>query len=160
MILGYQPESFIILAARSVIGKTTFVLNMILKALAWNENLKIAVFSLEMNNAQLGLRCLSTQTQISYRKLQTIHFQQLETEEQTRIIEKLAEMSTYQLFLDDEGLNTMTKIKEKCRWFKKNQGIDLVFIDYLQLLKAYESDKVLKSYKTVSQISQELVYLF
>ncbi|WCA22385.1 replicative DNA helicase [Candidatus Phytoplasma oryzae] len=159
IILGYQPESFMILAARPGIGKTTFMLNMVWQALEWQEDLKTAIFSLEMNNSQLGLRSLSMKTKISYRKLQTTNFKQLEIEEQNQIIEKFEEMSDYKLFLDDEGLNTMTKIKEKCRWLKKNQGLDLVFIDYLQLLKAFESEKTLKSYETVSQISRELKLL-
>ncbi|WIA07857.1 MAG: replicative DNA helicase [Candidatus Phytoplasma cynodontis] len=160
MILGYQSESFMILAARPGIGKTTFMLNMVWQALEYQSNLKTAIFSLEMNNNQLGCRSLSMTTKISYRQLQKMtSFSQLTLEEQKKIVEKIEEMSDYQLFFDDEGLNTMVKIKEKCRWLKKNQGLNLVFIDYLQLLKAYESDKALKSYETVSQISRELKLL-
>ncbi|WP_457916067.1 replicative DNA helicase [Candidatus Phytoplasma sacchari] len=159
MILGYQPESFLILAARPGIGKTTFMLNMILKALEWQENLKTAIFSLEMNNNQLGCRSLSMKTQIAYRRIQPMALDHFDQKETNLIEENIQDMMEYQIFLDDEGLNTMTKIKEKCRWLKKNQGLDLVFIDYLQLLKAFENDKALKSYETVSQISRELKLL-
>ncbi|WP_153369343.1 replicative DNA helicase [Candidatus Phytoplasma sacchari] len=159
IILGYQPESFIILAARPGIGKTTFMLNMIWQALEWQENLKTAIFSLEMNNNQLGCRSLSMKTQIAYRRIQPMALDQFNQAEKNLIEEKIEEMSAYQLFLDDEGLNTMTKIKEKCRWLKKNQGLNLVFVDYLQLLKPFESEKALKSYETVSQISRELKLL-
>ncbi|WP_281267735.1 DnaB-like helicase C-terminal domain-containing protein [Candidatus Phytoplasma oryzae] len=156
---GWQPEQLVILAARPGMGKTTFMLNLMLKAFANNEHLKVAVFSLEMNSIQLGLRCLSMMTHIPFRQLQTYSFQAFSTQEQKLIETKTEEINYYQLFLDDEGLNTMTHIKEKCRWLKQTKGLNLVFIDYLQLLKAFESDKALKSYETVSQISRELKLL-
>jgi replicative DNA helicase len=129
---GWQRSDMIVLAARPGMGKTAFVLSMA-RNMAVDHQIPVAVFSLEMSAVQLVQRLISSETEISSDKFRK---GTLEDHEYEQLYSRVGKLSNAPLFIDDTpGLNIF-ELRAKCRRLKAQHGVDLVIIDYLQLMSA------------------------
>ena len=132
---GLQNSDMIVLAARPGMGKTTFALN-----LAYNmcsrENKSVLFFSLEMNGIQLVKRVLSSLSMVSSDKIRS---GRLSDEEMRSIVNSSVELDHQKLFICDTSPLTIADLRNKCMKTKQKEGLDVVFIDYLQLMEAGEN---------------------
>jgi replicative DNA helicase len=129
---GLQPAELIVLAARPSVGKTAFALNISMN-IAVRSSLPVAVFSLEMSKGSLLMRLLSDQARIDAHKFRT---GQLSGTDRANIIDKLRSLSELPLWIDDSGAATVVEMGAKCRRLKRDKGLSLVIVDYLQLVSA------------------------
>lgn len=130
MTSGLQRSDLIILAARPAMGKTAFALSLALNA-AVKGRASVMVFSLEMSKEQLGQRLLSMESKVDMQSLKT---GRLERRDWDDINIALDILSKAKIHIDDTaGINIM-EMKSKCRRLKAEEGLDLVVIDYLQLM--------------------------
>lgn len=127
---GMQRSDLIVLAARPSMGKTAFALNIAQNA-AIKGKAKVLIFSLEMSQEQLGQRMLSMESRIEIQKLKTGN---LERQDWDQIHIALDTLSKTNIYIDDTPGITPMEIKNKCRRLKAEKGLDLVVIDYLQLM--------------------------
>jgi len=130
---GLQKSDLIMLAARPSMGKTAFALNIAQQA-ALRGKAKVIIFSLEMSREQLGQRLLSMESRVDMQKLKTGKLDRTDWDQLYSAIDKL---SRAEIYIDDTpGINIL-EIKNKCRRLKAEKGLDLVIVDYLQLM-SYE----------------------
>ncbi|MBV8164516.1 MAG: replicative DNA helicase [Candidatus Eremiobacteraeota bacterium] len=129
---GFQPGELIIIAARPSMGKTSLCLNMAMNA-AKDAGKHVAVFSLEMSNDQLVQRFLSMEARIDAQALRTGNIKDKEWGEITRAMGVLAEVPVY---VDDSAALTVGEVRSRSRRLAATTGLDLVIIDYLQLLRS------------------------
>lgn len=129
---GLQNSDLIVLAARPSVGKTAFALNLASNVGIRNE-LPVAIFSLEMSKQSLLMRLISDQARVDSHKFRSGH---LPHEDRTKITETLNFLSTTPLWIDDAGGTTVIEMGAKCRRMKRDKGLSLVIIDYLQLISA------------------------
>jgi len=127
---GLQKSDLIMLAARPSMGKTAFALNIAQHA-AIKAKAKVLIFSLEMSRDQLGQRMLSMESRIEMQKLKT---GSLERKDWDQIHIALDTLSRTSIYIDDTPGITAMEIKNKCRRLKAEKGLDMVVIDYLQLM--------------------------
>ncbi len=127
---GLQKSDLILLAARPSMGKTALALNMAMNA-ALSNNI-VAIFSLEMSKEQLGHRLLSSYSGINSQKLSTGNF---DAEEFNELVEALNYLIDAKLFIDDTAGITVLELRSKARKIKNEHGLDLIVIDYLQLMQ-------------------------
>jgi replicative DNA helicase len=147
---GWQRSDMVVLAARPGMGKTAFVLSMA-RNMAVDHQIPVAVFSLEMSAVQLVQRLISSETEISSDKFRKGN---LEEHEYQQLYSRVGKLSDAPLFIDDTpGLNIF-ELRAKCRRLKAQHGIDLVVIDYLQLMSA-GSDKGNRE-QEISSISRSI----
>src|SRR5580692_7088723 len=129
---GLQPSELIILAARPSMGKTAFALNLA-ENVGVHGNKPVAIFSLEMSKESLLLRLLSADAKIDSHKFRTGH---LNHEDKARIPKSLTHLSEAPLWIDDAGSATVVEMGAKLRRMKRERGLSLVIVDYLQLVSA------------------------
>jgi replicative DNA helicase len=129
---GLQPSELIILAARPSMGKTALALN-IAENVAVRGNQPVAIFSLEMSKESLLLRLLSADAQIDSHKFRTGH---LSREDGGKIPISLRRLSEAPLWIDDMGAATVVEMGAKLRRLKRDKGLALAVVDYLQLVSA------------------------
>ena len=129
---GLQPSELIILAARPSMGKTALALN-IAENVAVRGNRPVAIFSLEMSKESLLLRLLSADAQIDSHKFRTGH---LSREDGGKIPISLRRLSEAPLWIDDMGAATVVEMGAKLRRLKRDKGLALAVVDYLQLVSA------------------------
>jgi replicative DNA helicase len=134
MTTGFQPSDFILIAARPSMGKTAFVLN-IAAHMAFHDHRRVAIFSLEMSKEQLGQRMLSSEARVDLKKLQR---GKLESDDWKRINIALDELNKAKIFIDDSPEVSFAEIRNKCRRLKAEHGLDMVLVDYMQLMKSPE----------------------
>ena len=147
---GWQRSDMIVLAARPGMGKTAFVLSMA-RNMAVDHQIPVAIFSLEMSAVQLVQRLISSETEINSDKFRKGN---LEEHEYQQLYSRVGKLSDAPLFIDDTpGLNIF-ELRAKCRRLKAQHGIDLVVIDYLQLMSA-GSDKGNRE-QEISSISRSI----
>ena len=127
---GLQKSDLIILAARPAMGKTAFALNIAQNA-ALKSNATVLIFSMEMPKEQLGQRLLSMESRIEMQKLKTGQLDRTDWDSLTIAIDTL---SNARIFIDDTPGISVMEIKNKCRRTKTEHGLDLVVLDYLQLM--------------------------
>lgn len=132
---GFKPGELIILAARPGIGKSAFALNVIAKMceLAGSH---AAFFSLEMGIDQLVMRLLSTYSNV---KLEKIIGGNMNDAEMARLLTARTTLDSFNLYLDESTTSGLEDIKVKCRKLKRENKLDFVVIDYLQLMSARNS---------------------
>lgn len=131
MLSGFQKSDLILLAARPSMGKTALGVNFAVNA-AQNKK-TVAIFSLEMSKTQLALRIYSQLTNIS---LTNLIQGDLKTEDWKRISKTLVDFSQNNLYIDDMSGTSVQDMRAKLRRLQLEQGLDLVVIDYLQLMEA------------------------
>lgn len=130
MTSGLQAADLIIVAGRPSMGKTAFVLN-IAQHIGTKLKKSVAIFSLEMSKDQLMLRLLCSEARLDSHRLKVGGFTR---DEWSRLMRTMAELSETQIFIDDAGGLTPAEMGAKLRRLKAEHGLDLVVIDYLQLM--------------------------
>lgn len=127
---GLQPSDLILIAARPAMGKTAFVLNLA-EYIALHSQSTIAMFSLEMSKEQLVKRMLSMNSKVDSQRIRTGN---LEDEDWGKLVDSVRRLGNSNLVIDDSSGITASEIHSKCRRLKMEKGLDLVIIDYLQLM--------------------------
>ena len=130
MTSGLQPADLIIIAGRPSMGKTAFVLN-IAQHVGTKLKKSVALFSLEMSRDQLMLRLLCSEARLDSHRLKVGGFTR---DEWSRLMRTMAELSETKIFIDDSGGLTPNEMGAKLRRLKAEHGLDLVVVDYLQLM--------------------------
>ena len=131
---GLQKSNLVIIAARPSMGKTAFALNIAQQS-AVSEGSSVVIFSLEMSKEQLGQRLLSSQSRVEMTKLQKGN---LDKKDWERVNLALDEMAGANIYIDDTPGISLIEIRNKCRRLKAEKGLDLILIDYLQLMSSPE----------------------
>ena len=149
---GLQPSDLILVAARPSMGKTAFVLNLA-EYIALHSKSTIAMFSLEMSKEQLVKRMLSMNSHVDSQKIRTGN---LEDEDWDRLVGSVRRIGNSHLVIDDTSGITATELRSKCRKLKIEQGLDLVIIDYLQLMSGSGKRKGENRQQEISEISRSL----
>ena len=149
---GLQKSDLILVAARPSMGKTAFVLN-IAQHVAFRKNLSVAIFSLEMSKEQLVNRLLSLESLVDAQSLRTGNLKDHEWE---KLIEGASVIGGSKLVIDDTSGITIDEMRSKCRKFKLDLGLDLIIIDYLQLMSGSGSRKNESRQQEISDISRAL----
>ncbi len=132
MTSGLQPSDFVIIAARPSMGKTALALNMALNA-AVDNNRTVAVFSVEMSAEQLVQRMVCTLARANAHRLRTGYFGD---DEWKLIAEASNKLYGAPIYIDDTTDVTHLGMRAKCRRLKAEHGLDLVIVDYLQLMRS------------------------
>ena len=149
---GLQRSDLILIAARPSMGKTAFALNIALNA-AMRENV-VAMFSLEMGKEQLGKRLLSMHSGIDSLKINTGN---LKVDEIVNIGNAVEELARLKFFIDDTPAMTVLELRSKARRLKTEKGLDLILIDYLQLMQGRASKGgEFNRQQEISEISRNL----
>ena len=148
MTSGLQKGELIIIAARPSMGKTALAINIAQNA-AIKSGAKVAVFSLEMSKESLLRRMLATQAWVDQRKLQTGF---LGREDHDKLEKALGLLVESQLFIDDTASISLAEMRAKARRLKQNAGgLDLIVVDYLQLMSATVPSSGRKNYENRTQ---------
>jgi replicative DNA helicase len=127
---GWQPSDLVIIAARPGMGKTAFVLSMA-RNMAIDHEKSVAVFSLEMSSVQLITRLISSETGLTSEKLRKGNLNQQEWSDLTS---KVKDLEKAKLFIDDTPALSIFDLRAKCRRLASKGNIDVIIIDYLQLM--------------------------
>lgn len=148
---GWQKTDLIIVAARPSMGKTAFVLSMA-RNMAVNHNRSVAFFSLEMSSIQLVTRLIASETELGSQKLRTGRLEDWEWEHLNR---KISSLDKAPIFIDDTPALSIFEFRAKCRRLKMQHNIDVVIVDYLQLMTAGTDARGSRE-QEVSSISRSL----
>ena len=151
MTNGLQKSDLILLAARPGVGKTSFAMNIAVSA-AVNENKKVAIFALEMSREQLMQRALSSLAKVN---LAHVLRGTMDGEEWKRIWTAEKKLAQSGIYVDDSSMVTPFEIISKCRKLKMTEGLDLIVIDYLQLMTMGKSSRDSRN-QEVSDITRTL----
>ena len=151
MTAGFHPGEMTIIAARPSMGKTAFSLN-IAQHMAINEKKTVAYFSVEMVKEQLMTRLLASQAKVSMSKLRVGKFSN--DREWPAIIDAAAKLSQSNLYIDDTSGISPFEIRAKCRRLKSQKGLDVIMVDYLQIMDLKK--KVDSRERAVAEISKSL----
>jgi replicative DNA helicase len=145
---GLQKGELIIIAARPSMGKTALAINIAQHA-AVNGKATVAVFSLEMSKESLLRRMLASQAWVDQRKLQTGF---IAREDQVKLESALEQLIESRMFIDDTAGISLAEMRAKARRLKQNHGgLDLVVVDYLQLMSATVPSSGRKNYENRTQ---------
>lgn len=149
---GLQRSDLVLIAARPSMGKTAFVLNIAQHA-AFRQNLAVAVFSLEMSKEQLVNRLFSLESHVDAQLLRTGNLKDTDWE---KLIEGAGRIGKSRLVIDDTSGISITEMRSKCRKFKMELGLDLIIIDYLQLMSGSGGKSNESRQQEISEISRSL----
>jgi len=149
---GWQRSDMIVLAARPGMGKTAFVLSMA-RNTAVDHNMGVAVFSLEMSAVQLVKRLISSESRLSAEKLRKGDLREHEFQQLHSRITKLA---TAPIYIDDTPGISIFDLRAKCRRLKMQHNIEIIIIDYLQLMSAGGSKGSGNREQEISTISRSI----
>jgi replicative DNA helicase len=148
-LAGLQKSDLIILAARPSMGKTSLALDIARNA-ACKFGKSVGIFSLEMSSQQLVDRLIASESQVDSWKLRTGKIKADEDFE--RIRDALDRLSTAPIFIDDEPSNNITKMRGVARKLKAEHGLDLIVVDYLQLMiPKRDSDSLVQQVTDISR---------
>lgn len=127
---GWQKSDLVIIAARPAMGKTAFVLSVLRNAAVDHER-PVAIFSLEMSSIQLVNRLIAAEAELDSEKIKK---GQLADHEWAQLVHKTAKLSKAPLFVDDTPALSILELRAKCRKLKAQHDIQMIVIDYLQLM--------------------------
>ena len=147
---GFQPSDLILVAARPSMGKTAFVLN-IAQYMAFHIDVTTAIFSLEMSKEQLVNRLLALESKVDSQNIRTGN---LEDEEWAKLIEGANIIGKSNLIIDDKPGISISELRSKCRKYKMEHNLGIIFIDYLQLMTG--SGRSESRQQEISEISRSL----
>lgn len=150
---GFQKGTLIILAARPAMGKTALALTMA-RNIAVDFHKPVAVFSLEMTASELMSRLISSESLIEGKKFKMQG--QLAEYEKIQLREKTLSLANAPIYIDDNPGLTVFELRAKCRRLKQKYDIQMVFIDYLQLMQAGEGVQNANREQQISYISRQL----
>ncbi len=149
---GWQKSDLVILAARPGMGKTAFVLSMA-RNIAVDFNKPVAFFSLEMSSIQLVTRLISSESELPADKLKKGN---LENHEWEQLNSKIAKLIEAPLFIDDTPALSIFELRAKCRRLKAQHDIQMIVIDYIQLMTTGGDNKMGNREQEISTISRSL----
>ena len=149
---GLQNSDLIIIAGRPSMGKTTFAMNIAENA-AVKYQVPVAIFSLEMPGEQLAMRMISSLGRINQQNLRT---GKLDDDDWPRITSALGMLSEAPIFIDDTPGLTPTELRSKARRLKREHGLGMIVIDYLQLMSGSSSSVNENRATEISEISRSL----
>ena len=152
MTSGLQPSDLIIVAARPSMGKSSLVLN-IAEHVALAGHKSVAFFSLEMSKEQLVQRLLCSQAQIDASRLR---IGQLQESEWPKLVQAADNLSNAKIMLDDTPGMTALEMRSKARRWKNENGLDLIIVDYLQLMQGSSKRASDNRQQEMSDISRSL----
>ncbi|MCD8397462.1 MAG: replicative DNA helicase [Lachnospiraceae bacterium] len=147
---GFQPSDLLLIAARPSMGKTAFALN-IAEYMAFHNNLTVAVFSLEMSKEQLVNRLFAMESRVESQALRTGN---LSDSEWANLIEAAGTIGRSNLIIDDTPGISVSELRSKCRKYKLEHNLDIIMIDYLQLMTG--SRRADSRQQEISDISRSL----
>ena len=153
---GFQPSDLIILAARPSVGKTSLALDFVRK-ISVNHGHSVAFFSLEMSKDQLIDRMLAAESRVDYWKMRTGTIK-----DQTdfgALQDAIGRLSESKIFIDDNSYNNILRMKSAARKLKRKSGLDLIIVDYLQLMAPVKSGPQVSVVQEVTEISRGLKQL-
>lgn len=152
MTSGWQNSDLIIVAARPSVGKTALAVNLATQAAMW-QGKSIAIFSLEMSGEQITARMLADVAKVDLKKIRDGG---LDLEEGQRLSDAAERIKKANIWIDDSASITPLDIRARCRRLRKERGLDMVIVDYLQLLQAnrqaHDANRVMET----SEISRNL----
>lgn len=153
MTAGFHPGTLVILAARPAMGKTAFALSMA-RNMAVDFKKPVAFFSLEMTGVELAMRLISGEAQIPGDKLKKGDLQEYE---KVQLEQRTQVLNDAKIFIDDTPQLTIYELRAKCRRLKQHHDIQMIFIDYLQLMTAgSEANRNGNREQEISTISRQL----
>jgi replicative DNA helicase len=155
LLSGLQKSDLIILAARPSVGKTSFALDIARNA-AINGNAHVAIFSLEMSAQQLTSRMLSSVSFVDAWKLKTAKLQE---DDFAKLRDGIDTLSKAPIYIDDQPGNNIIKMRSTARRLKSEKGLDLIIVDYLQLMAPTQSKNSDNVVQQVTEISRSLKHL-
>ncbi len=150
MTSGLQPSDLIIVAARPGLGKTSFCLNIAAHAAIENRN-PVGIFSLEMTKDQLMLRMLSSRAKVDYSKIRSGY---IKDEELVKLVNAADIFRQAKIYIDDTPAIGILELRAKARRQKREKGLDLIIVDYLQLMRG--SGKTETREREIAEISGSL----
>lgn len=158
LLSGLQKSDLIILAARPSVGKTTLALD-IARMSAVNHDMSVGIFSLEMSAQQLVDRMLSAQSRVNAWNLRTGKLSA--DKEFSQLRDSLDKLSKAKIYIDDQPGNSIVRMKAVSRRLKAEKGLDLIIVDYLQLMttsKSYDSmvNQVTEISRSLKSLAKEL----
>ncbi len=149
---GFRRGALYIIAARPGIGKTSCMLNMAYYAAKHDK--KVGFFSLEMSEEELGYRLISCESGVSNTALQTGWIEQ---DDWDKVLYVMKEISESGLIIDDTGGLSIAQVRSRARQMKAKEGLDLIVVDYLQLLTASKQGKRIENrVLELGEISRDL----
>ena len=146
---GFQKGDMVLIAARPSMGKTTFALNIAEHA-ALREGKSVVIFSLEMSKEQLAYKLLCSEANVDMLKLRT---GTLEDKDWENIAKATGPLSKAKIYIDDSAGVSVMEMRSKCRRLKMEYGIDMILIDYLQLMSGSNTES---RQQEVSEISRSI----
>ncbi len=149
---GFHPSELILIAARPAMGKTAFVLN-IAEHMAFHDGKCIAIFSLEMSKEQLVNRLLAMESHVDSQHIRTGNMSDMDWE---KLIESADVVGGSKLIIDDTPGITIQELRSKCRKYKMEFGLNLIMIDYLQLMSGGGGKSSESRQQEISEISRSL----
>ena len=147
---GFQKSDFVLVAARPSMGKTAFMLNISL-APALRMNKSVAIFSLEMSKEQLVNRMICSEAYVDAQKLRV---GDIDDEDWVKLAKAAGPLSNANIYIDDTPGISLSELRSKCRRLKIEKGLDMILIDYLQLMTAGKN--IDNRQQEVSEISRSL----
>ncbi len=153
-LTGLHPAELILVAARPAMGKTAFVLNIAQYA-AFRDNRTVAIFSLEMSREQLVTRLIAAETMVDSQQIRTGDLRDSDWE---KLLEGAATIGNSRLIIDDSA-STLSEIRSKCRRYRQTENVELIIIDYLQLMSASGAHSNESRQQEISTISRSLKIL-
>jgi replicative DNA helicase len=151
MTAGLQPSDLIIVAGRPSMGKTALALNMAQSA-AVEQGKGVAVFSLEMAKEQLVMRMLCSQARIDASRMRGGF---LKDSDWPKLAKAAGQLSQAPIYIDDTGAISILEMRAKCRRLQADKGLDLIMVDYLQLMRGSSSSDGSRE-REISEISRGL----
>ena len=151
-LAGLQPSDLVLIAARPSMGKTAFALNIAQYA-CFRKEVCTAIFSLEMSREQLVNRLFAMESRVDAQDLRTGN---LNEESWDRLVEGVSTVGNSRLIIDDTPGITVSEMRTKCRKYKLEFGLQLIIIDYLQLMSGSGSRSNESRQQEISEISRSL----
>ncbi|MCL2235171.1 MAG: replicative DNA helicase [Defluviitaleaceae bacterium] len=150
---GFHPTDFVLIAARPSMGKTALALNIAANA-AINQKKPVAIFSLEMSKESLASRFISSNAMVDASNLRT---GQLSPKDWDDIVNALGRISEAPIYIDDTPGITIAQMRSKCRKLKLEHGLDMIMVDYIQLMSGGGRSE--SRQQEISEISRSLKQL-
>lgn len=149
-LAGLHPANLVLVAARPGMGKTAFALNIV-QYLAFKKEKHVAIFNLEMGKNELTKRLFALEGMVDSQALRTGN---LKEEDWMKLVEAAGVIGKSNLIIDDSSDITISSMRSKCRKYKMEKGLDLIIIDYLQLMSG--DGKNDSRQEVVAEISRSL----
>jgi replicative DNA helicase len=150
MTAGFQSGDMVVVAARPSMGKTAFSLNLALHA-SMHLGKNVAFFSIEMGKEQLMMRMLATEARVD---MSLLRIGRIKDNDWPRLIDKASKLGEASLFIDDTSGISPQEIRSKARRLKQQHGLDMIIVDYLQIMKL--RTRIESREREVAEISRSL----